>query len=266
MATKIFVIKEVRPSGEQDNPMPEYDETHYVAAVREGVSYEPSDVYDLRGNLLSLANYVKKYCPAFADRPGRGAGDGKLWLINDLPDDRKGGNTQRTNYALLIFGNYHCGITERQSRLLVDLGANDTWQKVKTICCGSQGWAAKCVERKFGTDHKKLFLMIAPKNFSGLIEGSSANFLETDTNELHRDKVDRWIHLMSYSGGTTSTAEAAPAAAPLSAYERDMLHNVPARSRGGNLVSPTMPGRLPGEKTYSGGLSWTWDGRAWRQR
>ena len=184
MATYVYVVKEVRSSGEANDPVPDYDGAAFVAAMRDGTAFS-TELYDLRGNLLTLANYAKKYCPAF-DR------DGKLYLYNsDL----------NTSYALLLFGSYN-RLLQSKSRMLVDLANDATWMKLDEIYCGGRGWTAKFLEKKFGTDHKKLFLMIAPNTFSNMIQGGKeTDCYSTSQTMVRRTDLERWIHTMSYPGG-----------------------------------------------------------------
>jgi hypothetical protein len=58
MATRIYIARE-RGLGEDSN-IPDYSADDYVSALREGSTFG-NDIYDLRGNILRLADYVKKY-------------------------------------------------------------------------------------------------------------------------------------------------------------------------------------------------------------
>jgi hypothetical protein len=142
-------------------------------------------LYDLRGNLLSLANFTAKYCPKFDEYK-------TLWLYNNDLD---------TSYALLLLGDYN-RLFNARSRMLVDLASDTTWQTLEKIHCGGRGWTAKFLEKQFGTGHKKLFVMIAPTTFGNMIQGGSETDCYTKKSQtfIRREDLERWLHAMSSPG------------------------------------------------------------------
>ena len=177
MATRINIARE-RGLGEDSN-IPDYSADDYVTALREGSTFG-NEIYDLRGNILRLADYVKKYDTLR---------DGVLYLKNRLD----------TPYALLVFGE-HQRMFKPKSKLSRDLSADATWNQVTEIRGVGEELFASVVERKFGTGHKKMLLMIGPKSFKGQIKKApQANVIDNfDASKITTFVLNKWIESMSH--------------------------------------------------------------------
>jgi len=178
MATYVYIARE-RGIGEDRN-IPDYSADDYVTALREGSTFG-NDIYDLRGNILRLEDYVKKHGTLR---------EGVLYLKND----------HGTAYALLIFGD-HTRMFEPKSKLSRDLRTDATWNQITEIRGVGEALFATFVEKKFGTGHKKMLLMIGPESFKGQIKkaweavGVVDNF---DASKVTAFRLNTWIESMSH--------------------------------------------------------------------
>lgn len=248
MSTYTGIVREIQSSGEEKDPVPEYQAQDYVQALREGPAFGVDNVYDLRGNIMPLAAYVKKY--KVLDTFGR------LYLYTDVG----------TKYALLIFGDYNRTF-QSHSKLWTDVNSDPTWAGIDTLYGGQEGLFAKFVEKKFGTGHKKLLVMIGPKEFKGQLQDcSGVGLLDSDPTEIKRSSLEDWIHIMS-SPSTFSTARSKSDSREQgsSAKAYNPMIDLPVYGKSQGHQPPLARGRQYGETTKKNGVTWRWNGTVWHR-
>jgi hypothetical protein len=224
MATRIYVAKYGFNADDDDSspPIPALEAWHYIDAMRSGrstfvdVDDVPSsegftyadEVSLLRQWIMPLDDYMKKYGPEALSFDGMldlnisfGAAKDhavKNSLYKKLADVDAVGFTRR---ALLIFGSYTSMGTN--SQLAEDLQTDPNWHRVKTIAAanGNEPMFATFFDKKFGTDHKKLFIMIASQQYPGKAkDGFPITGIWNSDKEVDARKLDRWIVDMARKG------------------------------------------------------------------
>ncbi|HEX6049862.1 MAG TPA: hypothetical protein VFZ21_11365 [Gemmatimonadaceae bacterium] len=170
MATYIYVLKSPLRHVEDDRggitKLDRLTADDYVAALRDGPGYGTAPE-DLRGNLVPLKRFMA------------GWKDSQLWPLRLYSESG-------TLYALAIFG------TVRNGKI-PELESDPTWQRIGRITCGSDRVTCKVALSKFGTGHKKLFLMVASERFdwpAGMkwsFQPSSGEFTARTINQYIRD-------------------------------------------------------------------------------
>lgn len=219
MATRIYVAKYGVNAEEDDSsvPTPALEAWHYIDAMRAGGStYHDADdmpspesptyadeVSLLRQWITPLDDYIKKYDSEALGRDGTlylnlSFGSAKQRaasksLYKKLSDTDVVGFTRR---ALLIFGSYTTLGTN--SHMAEDLQTDPNWQQIKTICAsgadGDEPMFATFFDKRFGTDHKKLFIMIASQQYEGKAkDGFPMRGIWNSDKEVDARKLDRWI-------------------------------------------------------------------------
>jgi hypothetical protein len=226
MATRIYVAKYGVNAAEDDSdvPTPALEAWHYIDAMRSGGSAYPDvdaipslespayvdEVSLLRQWIMPLDDYIQKY-ESEALAP-----DGRLYLNLSFGSAKQRAKSDSlykklaetdavgfTRRALLIFGSYTTLGTN--SQLAVDLQTDPKWQQIKTICAsgadGDEPMFATFFNKKFGTDHKKLFIMIASQQYEGKAkDGFPMRGIWNNEKEVDARKLDRWIVDMARMG------------------------------------------------------------------
>jgi hypothetical protein len=229
MATRIYVAK-YGVNAEWDDeksPAPALEAWHYIDALRSGEStYTDAEAAPSSGGLtyadevgllrqwiMPLNDYIQK----FGSEALGGEGESTLYLNVSFGAAKQAAAYSKTLYrrlidkdkvkwtrrALLIFGNYTTLGTS--STLAQDLQTDPNWQKIKTICAeGEDGYEpmfATYFDKHFGTDHKKLFIMIGSQRYEGKAkEGFPIRAIWNNDKEVDARKLDRWIVEMARMG------------------------------------------------------------------
>lgn len=206
MATRIYVAKFAR-DGEGTAEIPELEAWDYIDALRAGAYTYGDEVSSLRQGIAPLDDYIQKH-GVYA------LSDGTLRLnvslgqrVEDYLEPKtlkrlKPADAGYTRRALLICGSYTT-FGKGDSRLTKDLLMDPSWQKITTLCApGSDGLEpmfATFFDKHFGTDHKKLFIMIGSQEYTGQVKNGFPirGIWKDGDREVDVRELDRWIDHMA---------------------------------------------------------------------
>ena len=80
-----------------------------------------------------------------------------------------GNSTSKSARVLLIFGDHRSFSVD--SKMYKDLREDTTWESIKTITVGGKTeMFATFVDQQFGTNHKKLLVVVGAKTYRGKIK------------------------------------------------------------------------------------------------
>jgi hypothetical protein len=282
MATRLYVTKYTDTGDDLVEAKQDFEALDYVDAMREGSAYG-SEIYNLRDDLLPLKDYVQRY-DALGD-------SGKVLYLNHSPGagDAPAGSYVPKRFALLLFGSYEQSRQDHPSKMLADLRTDPTWSLLQEIRASdginSEDMFASFVEKKFGTNHRKLLVMIGSIQFGGQIKNSFP-LRDIWSKPGARRSVDvpklmQFINLMAYPSVVRQEKEPdkEPQEKKLPVQKTFAATAAPTTSRGAGMqmrtmengsltsvdriIGPMRRGHRPGEVVVSNGRKFRWNGTVW---
>jgi hypothetical protein len=185
MSTRVYVAKYTESELGRERPL--FGGGDYVAAMREGSAFG-CEIENLAGNVLSLSDFVAKYNAVNVD--------GTLYLsVETSPGELDVANAR----VLLIFGDHRS--FSGDSKMYKDLREDTTWQSIKTITVsGKTEMFATFVDQQFGTNHKKLLVVVGAKTYRGKIKDGFpvCGIWENDKHtSIKAASLEAWIRDMN---------------------------------------------------------------------